>query len=232
MAPFMGVNFWINLSKSENLGQFGVWRQSQIRKMNLLIFFSLIILILSVIIHEYMHGWMANELGDPTAKNAGRLTLNPMVHVDPWGSVILPLMLFLSTGFIFGYAKPVPFNPFNLRDSKYGPAKVAAAGPLANLIMAVSFGLILRFFPVDNLMLIRFLQIIIQINLVLMIINLLPIPPLDGSRIIFPFLPRGIQEVYFKMEQYGMVLVILILILAFPFLSYVINFLYWLIVGF
>jgi len=202
--------------------------------MSLFIIFSLIVLILSAIIHEYMHGWMANELGDSTAKNLGRLTLNPLAHIDPWGSVILPIMLFLTTagGFVFGYAKPIPFNPFNLRDSKYGPAKVAVAGPLANLVMAVSFGLILRFFPIGNLMLIHFFQIIIQINLVLMVINLLPIPPLDGSRILFPFLPASIQEIYFKMEQYGMVLVILVFILAFPALSYVINFLYWLIVGF
>lgn len=197
------------------------------------IIFSLIVLILSAIIHEYMHGWMANELGDSTAKDAGRLTLNPISHIDPWGSILLPVLLFFGTGgaFVFGYAKPVPYNPFRLGDIKYGPVKVAAAGPLSNFVMAVLFGLILRFVPLGNLTLISLLQIIVQINLVLMVINLLPIPPLDGSRIIFPFLPRPLQDVYFRLEQYGIILALLIFVFAFSPILYIINFLFRLIVG-
>lgn len=197
------------------------------------ILFSLIVLILSAIIHEYMHGWMANELGDPTAKDAGRLTLNPLAHIDPWGSVLLPALLFFGTGgtFVFGYAKPVPFNPFALKDIKYDPVKVAAAGPMANFVMAISFGFILRFIPIDNLALVAFFQIIVQINLILMVINLLPVPPLDGSRILFPFLPKSIQGAYFHLERFGLVFAMLIFILAFPIILHVINFLYWVIVG-
>ena len=196
------------------------------------ILFSLIILILSAIIHEYMHGWMANELGDPTAKNAGRLTLNPLAHIDPWGSMLLPLILYIGTAgsFVFGYAKPVPYNPFNLRDPKNDPAKVAAAGPLSNFVVAIMVGMILRFIPIVSVAMIGFLQTIVIINLLLMVINLIPIPPLDGSKIIFPFLPLNIQSLYMRLEQYGLVLVLLVFTLLYPLISYVINFFYWLIV--
>ena len=114
--------------------------------------FLIIILIFSIVIHEVSHGAMANYLGDPTAKYAGRLTLNPLRHLDPIGSVILPLFLILMAkltggGIIIGWAKPVPINPYNFRDQKYGSAKVALAGPAANLIIGLVFGLALRFFP-------------------------------------------------------------------------------------
>ena len=161
------------------------------------------------------------------------MTLNPIAHIDPWGSILLPVLLFFGTGgaFVFGYAKPVPYNPFRLGDLKYGPVKVAAAGPLSNFVMAAVFGLILRFIPLGNLTLASLLQIIVQINLVLMVINLMPIPPLDGSRIIFPFLPRPLQEMYFRLERYGIIVALLIFFFAFPILLYIINFLYRLIVG-
>ena len=111
--------------------------------------FQLAVLVMSVVIHEFAHGWAAFQLGDSTAKNMGRLTLNPVKHLDFWGSFLVPLMLFVfSAGsFVFGWAKPVPYNPYNLRDQKYGSAKVAIAGPLANIIVAVFFGLFLRFLP-------------------------------------------------------------------------------------
>lgn len=135
-----------------------------------------------------MHGWMADRLGDPTAKKAGRLTLNPIPHIDIFGSILLPFLLIASgAGFVFGWAKPVPYNPYNLRDAKYGPAKVAAAGPLGNFITALFFGFILRFFPIASPELIGLLQIIVFINLLLMIFNLVPIPPLDGSKVLAPF---------------------------------------------
>src|SRR6056297_2198326 len=99
--------------------------------------FQIIVLVFSAIIHEYMHGWMADYLGDSTAKDSGRLTLNPIPHIDPFGSILLPFILIATgAGIVFGWAKPVPYNPYNLKDPKWGPAKVAAAGPLANLITA------------------------------------------------------------------------------------------------
>ena len=111
--------------------------------------FFLLVIIPSAIIHEYMHGWMADRLGDPTARYAGRLSLNPVVHVDPIGTLLLPFFLFFSTGgaFLFAYAKPVPFNSLNLRNQQWGPVAVAFAGPMSNFILAAVFGLFIQFFP-------------------------------------------------------------------------------------
>jgi Zn-dependent protease len=201
--------------------------------MNLIVF-QIIVLIFSAIIHEYMHGWMAERLGDSTAKDQGRLTINPLPHIDPFGSVFLPFLLVLSgSPFVFGWAKPVPFNPYNLRDAKYGAAKVAIAGPLANLIVAIFFGMVLRFFPLDgNTFLITLLAIAIQINLLLMIFNLVPIPPLDGSKVIMPFLPFALQTKYAEIERYGMILVLFFVIFGFQLIIPVIEFMFKLITGF
>ncbi|HAM88152.1 MAG: Peptidase M50 [Candidatus Falkowbacteria bacterium GW2011_GWD2_38_42] len=198
-----------------------------------LIIFQIIVLVFSAIIHEYMHGWMADQLGDTTAKDEGRLTLNPLPHIDPFGSVFLPFLLVLSgSPFVFGWAKPVPYNPYNLRDQRYGPAKVALAGPLGNLITAIFFGMLLRFAPLaGNPLLITLLAIIVQINLLLMIFNLLPIPPLDGSKIIAPFLPENIQKFMLNLERYGMILVIVFVMFGFNLIIPLINFLFNLIVG-
>jgi len=197
-----------------------------------IIIFQIVALIFSAIIHEYMHGWMANELGDPTAKEAGRLSLNPIVHIDPFGSILLPFIL-VATGssFVFGWAKPVPFNPFFLKDKKWGPAKVALAGPAGNLITAVFFGMVLRFVPLPNEMIMTFIAIIIQINLLLMVFNLVPIPPMDGSKILMPFLPIDLQEKFVQLERYGMFLVLLFVMFGFSFIVPIINFLFRLIVG-
>jgi len=195
--------------------------------------FVLIVVLFSAIIHEYMHGWMADQLGDPTAKNAGRLTLNPISHIDLWGSIIMPALLWFGTNgsLVFGYAKPVPFNPYNLRDQKYGSAKVGIAGPAANFITALFFGLILRFFPLNNDYLIQLLAIIVQINLVLMVFNLVPIPPLDGSRVVMPFLPYKWQIRYANLERYGMLFVLIFILFGFQFISPIIIGLFKLIVG-
>jgi len=201
--------------------------------------YSLIVILFSAVIHEYMHGWMAERLGDPTAKSMGRLTLNPLAHIDLWGSIMLPALLYFGTGggLVFGYAKPVPFNPNNLRDQKYGAAKVAAAGPLANLITAVFFGLILRYFLSQPLALmqssnlIALLAIIVQINLILMIFNLLPIPPLDGSKVIAPFLPYSWQVRLAELERFGFFLVLIFILFGFSIIIPVIQFLFRLIVG-
>jgi len=201
-----------------------------------LLIFQVIVLIFSVIIHEYMHGWMANYLGDSTAKDAGRLTINPIPHIDIWGSIFLPLIFIITKmPFMFGYAKPVPFNPYNLSDQKYGSAKVALAGPLSNFVIALFFGLLLRFFSgyfmEFNVILIDLLQIIVYLNIFLMVLNLLPIPPLDGSKVLLPFLPYNAQMKFLQYEQFGFAFVLLFIFFGFSLIIPIINFLFRLIVG-
>jgi len=197
-----------------------------------IVIFQIIVLIYSAIIHEYMHGWMAERLGDNTAKDLGRLTLNPVPHIDPIGSILLPFILIASgASFVFGWAKPVPYNPYNLRDQKYGGAKVAIAGPMANLIVAVTFGLILRFFTFANPDVSYFIQIVIFINLLLMVFNLVPIPPLDGSKVIMPFLSTNLQKKFMVLEQYGMFLVFAFVWFGFGIILPIIGFLFSLITG-
>ncbi len=195
--------------------------------------FQIIILIFSAVIHEYMHGWTADRLGDPTAKAAGRLTLNPLAHLEWFGSLLLPGMMLLSgMPFVFGWAKPVPYNPYNLRDQRWGGAKVALAGPAANFIIAVFFGLVLRFMPFISLTFSGLIAVIIYINLILMIFNLLPIPPLDGSKIIAPFLSPAWQEKYLSLERFGFIFVILFAWLGFSYLLPVIDFLFRTLAGY
>lgn len=180
--------------------------------------FSLIVLLFSVVIHELAHGSVAYSLGDPTAKYQGRLTLNPIKHLDPFGSVILPLLLLIVTGGqgpIFGWAKPVPVNPHNFRDQKWGSLKVALAGPLSNLSLALLFGLLIRFIPLSffNLMpgTLLIFSFIVQINIILALFNLLPIPPLDGHWILFYFLPESFYNMKAFLQQYGVFILILII---------------------
>ncbi|MFA7087727.1 MAG: site-2 protease family protein [Patescibacteria group bacterium] len=194
--------------------------------------FQIIVLIFSAIAHEYMHGWMAYRLGDPTAKNAGRLTLNPLAHLEWFGSFFLPLIMVITKmPFVFGWAKPVPYNPYNLRDRKYGEAKVAMAGPLANLIIALFFGLLIRVLPVFNITFIGLLGVVVYINLILMVFNLIPIPPLDGSKILAVFLSPRLRERYLGNERAGFIFIILFVMLAGSLIIPVVNFLFRLIVG-
>jgi len=194
--------------------------------------FQIIVLIFSAIIHEYMHGFMAYQLGDPTAKNMGRLTLNPIPHIDLFGSILVPLlMVFSGTGVVFGWAKPVPFNPYALRDQKWGAAKVAVAGPLGNLIVALLFGLLIRFLPLSETMS-MFLGLIVYINLLLMVFNLVPIPPLDGSKVLAAFLPPAWQIKFFALERYGMFLVLLFAFLGYQLIVPLITGLFSLITGY
>jgi Zn-dependent protease len=200
--------------------------------MELMIFYFIVI-IFSAIIHEYMHGWMADYLGDPTARLSGRLTLNPISHIDLWGSIMLPLMLYYASGgaMIFGYAKPVPFNPYNLRDQKYGIAKVAAAGPLANFFTALFFGLLIRLGIITGTMA-DFLAVIVLGNLILLTFNLLPVPPLDGSKIILPFLSKKLQEKVLYYERYGIIILLLFVFFGFSnIIIPVINILFKIITG-
>lgn len=194
--------------------------------------FLIIVLVFSAVFHEYMHGYAAYRLGDMTAKNAGRLTLNPLKHLEWLGSVFLPLIMVVSGApFIFAWAKPVPYNPFNLRDRKYGDAKVGASGPLANLMLALAFGLILRFAPIASPSFAGLLSIIVYVNLMLMVFNLIPIPPLDGSKIVSAFLPAGKKERYLSMERYGFIMVIAFIMLLGDLLIIPVNLLFNLIVG-
>lgn len=167
-----------------------------------LIFYFLVI-VPSAIIHEYAHGWMANRLGDPTARYAGRLTLNPTAHIDIWGTILMPITLFALSGgsFLFAYAKPVPYNPYNLRNQKWGPAIVGLAGPMSNLLLAVSFAILVRLFP--TLAVSQYFFIIVYANILLMVFNLLPIPPLDGSKILYAILPDSMNNIKIFLEKYG-----------------------------
>jgi len=180
--------------------------------MNLVI--SLIIFFSAVIIHEYCHGWVAYKLGDPTAKYAGRLTLNPLEHIDPFGTVLLPLMLIiLRSPVIFGWAKPVPVNFWNLHNPRRDMIWVGLAGPMANFILAVVFSLLLKIPSPDILR--EFLSSAIMINLVLAVFNLMPIPPLDGSRVVSGILSYRVALAYNEWERYGTVVIFLLLFLGF-----------------
>lgn len=195
--------------------------------------FQVIVLIFSAVIHEYMHGWMAERLGDPTAKNLGRLTLNPLKHLDWFGSFLLPLVMIVSNmPFVFGWAKPVPYNPHNLRDRKWGEAKVAVAGAIGNLVIAILFGLVFRLMPLYSLTFNGLIASIIYINLVLAIFNLVPIPPLDGSKVLAAFLSPKWQDKLFGLEKYGFIFVILFVMLGFNLIMPLVNLLFKLIAGY
>lgn len=196
------------------------------------ILFQIIILIFSAILHEYSHGMMAYSLGDPTAKNAGRLTLNPIAHLDWFGSVLLPAVMVLSRlPFVFGWAKPVPYNPYLLKDRRWGDAKVALAGPVANLALALALGLFLRFVPVAQSFA-NFLAIAVLINIVLAIFNLVPLPPLDGSKILASFLPDKARNRFLNLEKYGFLLVIIFVMFGVGFIRPLVFGLFRLITGF
>lgn len=197
--------------------------------------FLVIILIFSIVIHEISHGAMANYLGDPTAKYAGRLTLNPIKHLDPIGSILVPLFLIIiRSPFLIGWAKPVPINPYNFRDQKYGSLKVSLAGPGANLVIALFFGLLLRFLPFPSAFseLLVMFSYIVYINILLAVFNLLPIPPLDGSHILFTFLPHSMQNVKIFLSQFGFFILLFVIFFLFPWLSYIISWIFTLITGF
>lgn len=189
--------------------------------------FSILILIMSVVVHEVSHGFAASYLGDPTARMAGRLTLNPLPHIDPVGSVLVPLILFFTNaGIMLGWAKPVPVNPYNLR-GKYGEAIVAAAGPLSNIAIAVLFGLLIRLG--GDALPASFLQMavaVVVINIVLALFNLVPIPPLDGSKVLFAFLPYHLQEIRESLERYGFFIVLIFIVFLWQFLTPLIGFIF------
>lgn len=186
----------------------------------------IIILILSIVLHEVAHGYAANWLGDPTARLAGRLSPNPILHIDPVGSILIPGMLYLSSaGFLFGWAKPVPYNPYNLRNQKWGESMVAVAGPLSNLLLAGIFAIIIRLAVPLGLTpeFIEMALTIVSINVLLALFNIIPLPPLDGSKVIVPFLPFEIQQKYralaFRLENMGFVALFLMIFVFMMVLS-------------
>lgn len=191
------------------------------------IIFGLVVLIISVVLHEVAHGYMANWLGDPTARLQGRLTLNPISHVDPVGSIGLPgLLLMLQSPMLIGYAKPVPYNPDNL-PGKYDEGLVAFAGPGTNIIIALIFGLAIRFggvaMPAE---LIEAFAMVAYINLVLALFNLIPVPPLDGSKVLSTLLSmvsynaaRAYDTFRLNFERLGILSGTLLILLGFYYLS-------------
>ncbi|MCW9054497.1 MAG: site-2 protease family protein [Candidatus Pacebacteria bacterium] len=172
------------------------------------ILFAIIILILSVVIHEVAHGYAANSLGDPTARVAGRLTLNPLKHIDLMGSIIIPGLLVLSSSpILFGWAKPVPYNAYNLRKyawaQKWGEALVAFAGPGVNILIALFFGVVVHIGSLFGFLTPAFIEIstlVVFINILLATINLIPIPPLDGSKVLAAFLPSSLAQAYDRLR--------------------------------
>jgi len=179
----------------------------------------IVIIIFSAIIHEVMHGYAADKLGDPTARYAGRLTLNPIPHIDPIGSILLPLVLVLSgSPIFFGWAKPVPYNPYNLRPGRFSEAIVAGAGPASNAVIAIVFGILVRI-NIDPVLSELFFLVVV-VNVMLCIFNLIPIPPLDGSKVLESLLPRSWQYGYTRWRRglemnpiIGMVIVLAVVLL-------------------
>jgi Zn-dependent protease len=173
------------------------------------VIFHIAVLIMSVVIHEVSHGYAASALGDETARYEGRLTLNPVKHLDPVGSFLVPLLSYTAGGFILGWAKPVPYNPHNLRPGRWSEALVAAAGPASNFTLALLFGLMLRFAgPSSSAAFMEITTAVVLINIVLGVFNLLPVPPLDGSKLLFALFPENLQHFREFFERFGLLLLI------------------------
>ena len=201
------------------------------------IIFEFLVLIFSAVLHEVAHGYTAQWLGDDTAERAGRLTLNPLKHLDFFGSFLMPVALYiLSAGsFFFASAKPVPYNPNNLKDPRNGGAQIALAGPLTNFVLAIVFGLAVRGLSYTNVsvLFIQLLALICYVNILLGVFNLVPIPPLDGSRVLFALLPQtpGTLKAMYTLERYGLLLVILFAYVGFQILVPVIGGMFTLLTG-
>lgn len=186
-------------------------------------------MVFAIVLHEVAHGWVAFKLGDPTAKQMGRLTLNPISHIDLFGTVLMPLMLFVLTDgrMLFGYAKPVPINPTYFKDPKKGMALSALAGPGVNVVMAVFCSLVLRtvmtglegnvpepYWTRIATPLTLMLGYGVVINVVLAVLNLIPIPPLDGSRVVYWILPHRQAAAYYRLEPYGTIILMVLIMMG------------------
>lgn len=207
---------------------------------DVILVFQIIVLIFSVMIHEIAHGSVAYSLGDPTAKYEGRLTLNPLKHIDIFGSIIVPMMLLLSSavysgqGIIFGWAKPVPINPYNFKDQRWGTLKVSIAGPATNLAVAIFFGLFIRLFniPIESIFF-QLISIIIIYNISLGVFNLVPIPPLDGFHILLSIIPiRFSEKMMIFFQQYGLLILVFVIFSGgLHFINNIIAYIFYLLIG-
>lgn len=199
--------------------------------------FQIAVLIMSVVIHEVSHGYAASYLGDDTAKWQGRLTLNPLKHLDPVGSFLVPVVAYMTAGFIFGWARPVPYNPYNLRPGRWSEAIVAAAGPFSNIALALIFGLILRLATAGggaswaSQGFIEITAIVVFINIILALFNLVPIAPLDGSKILYALFPENAIAFRNFFERYGFMLVLFFIFFLWQYLFPIIVFIFRLITG-
>lgn len=169
----------------------------------------------AITLHEVAHGWVANKLGDPTARMLGRLTLNPIKHIDPIGTVLVPAALYLFTGFVFGWAKPVPVSPRNFHKPRQGMALVALAGPMANLLMGIFWAAVAYVMALINqpaLALLFYMGLAgVSVNVVLMILNLFPVPPLDGGRVLAGLLPRDAANTLDRIEPFGLFIIAILM---------------------
>jgi Zn-dependent protease len=172
----------------------------------------------AITLHEAAHGWVANKLGDPTARQLGRITMNPIKHIDPMGTIVIPLVLVTLSGFIIGWAKPVPVDPRHFKQPLLDMALVALAGPVSNFIMASAWALLITLSTnvlADSSIAIHLLQMGkagMTINIILMVLNMLPIPPLDGGRVLAGVLPQNMALAYMRIEPYGMFIILALLV--------------------
>jgi Zn-dependent protease len=209
--------------------------------MGIPLLFQILVLLFAVTVHECAHGWMAYKCGDDTARNSGRLTLNPLAHIDLFGTIMLPLLLvMMHSSFLFAWAKPVPINPTNFNNPKNDIMKVGASGPVSNLLLAVASTVFIWLFQTmkmpatdANIMVQNMLVLSVYINLILAVFNLVPIPPLDGSQILTGLLTAKQQMLYEKISPFGMAIIILLMmsgfidILIMPVVRFLQGILFW-----
>jgi Zn-dependent protease len=180
---------------------------------------QLVALVLGLTLHEFAHAWVGHYLGDTTARDQGRLTLNPLAHIDPLATLALPLLLILAhSPVVFAAAKPVPFNPWAVRGGRWGAALVGAAGPLTNLVIALFFALWIRVLPYNPTAALFFGAIIVVI-VGLFVFNMIPFPPLDGSRLLYAVAPEGLRDVMDRIERAGFMVLLLVMLIGYQFIA-------------
>lgn len=191
--------------------------------MTLLQLAQLVALVLALTLHEFAHALMGLYLGDTTAKDRGRLTLNPLAHIDPIATLALPLLLILvHSPIVFAAAKPVPFNPWAVRGGRWGAALVAVAGPFTNLILAIFFAIWARVLPLNDVSA-TFFGALIVVNVGLFVFNMIPFPPLDGSRLLYAVAPEGLRDVMDRIERAGFVVLMAVMLVGYQFIAPIVG---------